>query len=104
MSAKVRLSVSASKPLVFEPTAEALKDRGAKPTPTAEVLPLNGFEPLRSADQVGAFLGISAHTVRGWAAVGAGYGPPARRIGRKLRYRSQDVVDWVASLPSQVVS
>lgn len=38
-----------------------------------------------------------------WRSKGTG-GPPGRRIGKRLRYRPQDVRDWVASLPTGVAS
>ena len=35
---------------------------------------------------------------------GQGVGPPGRRVGRRLRYRPEDVKAWVAGLSTDVVS
>jgi predicted DNA-binding transcriptional regulator AlpA len=58
---------------------------------------------LWTVREVSAYLGVSVATVYGWRSAGVG-GPPGRRIGKTLRYRPQDVRDWVASLSTDVWS
>ena len=57
---------------------------------------------LWSVQDVSDYLGIPVHTIYSWRS--AGTGPPGRRVGKRLRYRPQDVRDWVASLPTGVVA
>lgn len=57
---------------------------------------------LWSVQDVSDYLGVTAWTVYSWRS--AGTGPPGRLIGRRLRYRPQDVRDWVASLPTEIAS
>lgn len=59
------------------------------------------MEPLWSVDELAAYLGVPAQTIYGWRS--AGTGPPGRLIGRRLRYRPEDVAAWVAALPTAVV-
>lgn len=61
-----------------------------------------GVEPLWSVREVSAYLNVPECTVYGWRT--AGVGPPGRLVGRRLRYRRQDVIDWVEALPTEVVS
>ena len=61
-----------------------------------------GIEPLWTVHDVATYLGVPACTVYGWRT--AGTGPPGRLVGRRLRYRRQDVIDWVEHLPTAVVS
>jgi predicted DNA-binding transcriptional regulator AlpA len=58
------------------------------------------LDRLWSVQEVGEYLGVPVHTLYAWRT--AGTGPPGRRIGKRLRYRPQDVRDWVASLPTEV--
>lgn len=55
---------------------------------------------LWSVQDVSEYLGVPVQTVYSWRS--AGTGPPGRRLGKRLRYRPQDVRDWVASLPTEV--
>lgn len=57
---------------------------------------------LWSVQDVSAYLGVPVCTVYAWRS--AGTGPPGRRMGKRLRYRPQDVRDWVASLSTDVVA
>lgn len=57
---------------------------------------------LWSVQDVSDYLGVPVHTIYAWRS--AGTGPPGRRVGKRLRYRPQDVRDWVASLPTGVVA
>lgn len=54
------------------------------------------FEPLWDIDQVAAYLMVPVRTLYRWRS--CGYGPPARRVGRHLRYRPSDVMAWFADL------
>ncbi|MFK4087517.1 helix-turn-helix transcriptional regulator [Kribbella sp. NPDC020789] len=58
------------------------------------------FEPLWDIDQVSAYLKVPKRTLYRWRA--NGYGPPARRVGRHLRYRASEVMSWYSSLPGAV--
>ena len=57
---------------------------------------------LWSVQDVSDYLGVPVQTIYGWRS--AGTGPPGRRLGKRLRYRPQDVRDWVAGLPTGVAS
>lgn len=57
---------------------------------------------LWSVQDVSEYLGVTVWTVYSWRS--AGTGPPGRRLGKRLRYRPQDVRDWVASLPTEAAS
>ena len=68
-----------------------------KPRPVSAIA-----DRLWTVHEAADYLGISVATLYGWRSAGVG-GPPGRRIGNKLRYRPQDVRDWVASLSTEVV-
>lgn len=60
--------------------------------------PVLGDDPdqLLTQDQLRALLGgISARTIRVWAANGDA--PPAIRLGKHVRYRVGDYRDWLAT-------
>lgn len=48
---------------------------------------------LLSIDDVADYLGIPKNTLYQWRT--KGYGPTGRRIGKYVRYRSEDVDAWV---------
>ncbi|WP_121010993.1 helix-turn-helix domain-containing protein [Saccharothrix australiensis] len=58
------------------------------------------FEPLWSVAEVSAFLGVPVHTLYAWRA--KHYGPPARRVGKHLRYLPSDVRAWFERLEPEV--
>ena len=49
-------------------------------------------EPYLTVDEVAAYYRKSKQTLYNWRQTG--YGPPAVRIGRHLRYRRNDVENW----------
>jgi excisionase family DNA binding protein len=49
--------------------------------------------PLLTPAELAKFLGVPIGTLYGWKY--RRVGPPALRIGRHLRYRSQDVEAWL---------
>jgi DNA-binding transcriptional MerR regulator len=53
-------------------------------------------ERLWSVDDVSAYLGVPVQTVRCWRS--KNYGPPARKIGKHLRYDPDAVCAWVDGL------
>lgn len=57
---------------------------------------------LWSVDDVAYFLDVPVNTVYGWRS--AGVGPPGRRVGRRLRYRPEDVRAWVEAQPTEVAT
>ncbi|MEU0794830.1 helix-turn-helix domain-containing protein [Amycolatopsis sp. NBC_01488] len=48
---------------------------------------------LLSIEDVADYLGIPKNTLYQWRT--KGYGPTGRRIGKYVRYRSEDVDSWV---------
>ena len=57
---------------------------------------------LWSVEDASYYLGVPVQTLYSWR--GQGVGPPGRRVGRRLRYRPEDVKDWVAGLSTDVAS
>jgi predicted DNA-binding transcriptional regulator AlpA len=57
---------------------------------------------LWSVHDVSAYLGIPVGTLYAWRS--AGTGPPARRLGKRLRYRPSEVRAWVEDQPTDVVA
>ncbi|CCH28568.1 helix-turn-helix domain-containing protein [Actinosynnema sp. NPDC047251] len=51
------------------------------------------LEPLWTVTDVASFLGVPVHTLYGWRT--KRYGPPARRVGKHLRYLPAEVRAWV---------
>jgi DNA-binding transcriptional MerR regulator len=49
-------------------------------------------ERLWSIHDVSEYLGVPVKTLYQWRSTG--YGPPARRIGKHLRYKPRDVENW----------
>ena len=56
----------------------------------------NDDERLWSILEVAHYLAVSKDTIYGWRK--SGYGPPASKVGRHLRWRPDDVVEWVERL------
>jgi len=52
-------------------------------------------EPLATRKEVAAYLGIAEKTLRNWAVKGCG--PKYVRVGGEVRYRWDDVDDYVES-------
>ena len=52
--------------------------------------------PLWTVEDVSGFLGIPVQTLYQWRS--KNYGPQARRVGKYLRYRPEDVCAWVDQL------
>lgn len=46
------------------------------------------------------FLGIPVQTIYQWRT--KGYGPPGRRIGKHVKFRPEDVYEWVDKQPQEV--
>lgn len=57
-------------------------------------------ERLWTVQDVSDYLGVPVQTLYQWRT--KCYGPPARRIGRYLRYRPIDVRTWVDELSAEV--
>ncbi|WP_353654109.1 helix-turn-helix domain-containing protein [Arthrobacter sp. NEB 688] len=57
---------------------------------------------LWSVEDASYYLGVPIQTLYSWR--GQGVGPPGRRVGRRLRYRPEDVKAWVAGLSTNVAS
>jgi excisionase family DNA binding protein len=58
------------------------------------------LEPLWTVEDVATFLGIPVHTLYQWRTKRKG--PPARRVGKHLRYRPEDVRTWFDQLEQDV--
>jgi excisionase family DNA binding protein len=54
---------------------------------------------LLSPSEVAAYLGIPVSTVHYWR--GKGQGPPALKVGKRLRFRATDVVRWLEERPDK---
>jgi excisionase family DNA binding protein len=52
--------------------------------------------PLWTVQEVAAYLRVPVQTLYSWRARGSG--PPARRVGKYLRYEPDDVMRWFKSL------
>ena len=51
---------------------------------------------LWTAQDVADYFGVPVRTLYGWRC--RNYGPPARKVGRYLRYESGEVRSWLESL------
>jgi DNA-binding transcriptional MerR regulator len=58
-------------------------------------------DPLWDVDRVAAYLNVPKRTLYRWRTLG--YGPPGKRVGRYLRYRASDVIDWFTSLDDHLL-
>ena len=56
---------------------------------------------LWSAEETARYLGVPVSTLYYWRS--ERNGPPSRRIGRYLRYRAEDVEEWVRGLDGWTV-
>ncbi|GAA3604331.1 hypothetical protein GCM10022223_19960 [Kineosporia mesophila] len=56
--------------------------------------------PLWSVADVSEYLQVPVQTLYTWRSQGGG--PPARKIGKYLRYLPDDVVAWVEGLGTEV--
>ncbi len=54
---------------------------------------MNDLEPLLSAQELAEFLHLPIATVYAWRY--RRQGPPGFRVGRHLRYRRDDVQQWI---------
>lgn len=61
-----------------------------------------GEDRLWSVHDVSRYLGVPVNTLYAWRSECRG--PVARRVGRYLRYRPEDVREWVAGLSTEVVA
>lgn len=61
-----------------------------------------GEDRLWSVQDVSRYLGVPVNTLYAWRSECRG--PVARRVGRYLRYRPEDVRAWVAGLSTEVVA
>jgi DNA-binding transcriptional MerR regulator len=52
--------------------------------------------PLWTVRDVSDYLWVPVQTLYAWRV--QGYGPPARRMGKHLRYRPEDVIAWLDQL------
>jgi DNA-binding transcriptional MerR regulator len=56
--------------------------------------------PLWTVQDVADYLQVPVQTLYSWRT--QGYGPPARRMGKYLRYRPEDVTSWLDHLDDRV--
>ena len=52
-------------------------------------------ESLLDESEAAKFLAISVRTLQAWRT--RGFGPPFVRLGRAIRYRLKDLIEWVKS-------
>jgi excisionase family DNA binding protein len=57
---------------------------------------MSRITPLWTVRDVADYLQVPVQTLYSWRA--QGYGPPARRMGKHLRYRPEDVTNWLDHL------
>lgn len=57
---------------------------------------------LWSLKELADYLGIPVQTIYQWRT--KKYGPPGKRIGKHVKFRPEDVYEWVANQPDEVVS
>ncbi|MFD7652923.1 helix-turn-helix domain-containing protein [Actinosynnema sp. NPDC059797] len=50
-------------------------------------------------EQVSNYLRVPVNTIYQWRT--RKYGPPARRVGKHLRFNSEDVKAWFEALPTE---
>lgn len=50
-------------------------------------------------EQVAGYLQVSVNTIYQWRT--KKYGPPARRVGKHLRFKADEVRAWFAALPTE---
>lgn len=55
---------------------------------------------LWTTEDVAEFLGVPISTFYSWRT--QGYGPPGRKIGKHLRFKESDVLDWFENQPREV--
>jgi predicted site-specific integrase-resolvase len=55
-----------------------------------------GDRELWTPEDLGAFLQVPEKTLRDWRY--KGYGPPWLRMGKRVRYDSEAVLDWLDGL------
>lgn len=55
---------------------------------------------LLTEEQVAEMTGLAMSTLRNWRSKKLTNGPPAVKIGFSVRYRVEDVRQWLAALPS----
>ena len=84
--------------------AAAIADR--TPTSTTQQAPTRTGTSSMNATKlwgikdVAEYLGIPEQTLYQWRT--KGYGPPGRRVGKYVRYRPADVIEWFDKLPAEV--
>lgn len=59
-------------------------------TPTPKIKPA---EQYLTCEELSQYLNVPLDTIYGWRY--KGYGPPAAKVGRHLRYRLRDVEAWI---------
>ncbi len=57
---------------------------------------MSRITPLWTVRDVADYLQVPVQMLYSWRA--QGYGPPARRMGKHLRYRPEDVMSWLDHL------
>jgi predicted DNA-binding transcriptional regulator AlpA len=93
------LSAAASRPRI-RPTSSRREEGNPTGRKVGFMVVPRIEDRLWSVRDVSEYLGISVQTLYAWRS--AATGPPGRRVGRRLRYRPQDVRDWVAALPTEI--
>ena len=54
---------------------------------------------LVSARELAVYLGVPVSTIHYWR--GKGEGPPGFMVGKRLRFRTEDVIRWLAGRPER---
>jgi len=62
-------------------------------TPTPEIKDISDLPELISRSQLAIFTGLAEQTFNRWATEGKG--PRITKLGGRVRYRKQHVIDWL---------
>lgn len=71
--------------------------------PIHAIAKTNAEPPLMTAEDLSAYLQVPVATLYKWRTTGIG-GPVSIRVGRWIRYRHNDVQDWLDAKSADVVA
>ena len=91
-SASTRARAARQRPCPQSTVPVQTPDLGPRTIPATA----NDDERLWSIAEVAHYLSVSKDTIYGWRK--SGYGPPASKVGKHLRWRPVDVTDWIDRL------
>ena len=75
---------------------ESLRPGEPGPAPAQIIAP---GQKLLTEDQVSRITGLAMSTLRNWRSKKITLGPPWVRVGSNIRYRTEEVDQWLEALP-----